>query len=74
MEQIGVSREISKPFEFSDKPAPSLLYRNFMFIHNYPNILEETGFKPDDIELVKTNHPHGDYRILSFVAAAQREA
>ena len=45
-----------------------------MFIHNYPNILEETGFKPDDIELVKTNHPHGDYRILSFVAAAQREA
>ncbi|MDO8579988.1 MAG: hypothetical protein Q7S13_00740, partial [Candidatus Omnitrophota bacterium] len=68
MEQVGVSRETSKTFEFSEESVPSVLFRGFMFLHNYPGILKETGWKPEEIELVKTKHPHEDFRILSFVA------
>lgn len=67
-EQIGVSRQTNKPYAFSDEPKPSLHYRSFMTIHNYPALLKEAGFKVEEIDLVKTNHPHEDLRIVKFVA------
>lgn len=68
LEQIGISRETAKMFTFSEQKTQSVLFRGFMFIHNYPGILMESGYKLEEIELIKTNHPHEDLRILSFIA------
>jgi hypothetical protein len=68
MEFFGVSRETSKVFEFSEDPVQSVFFRDFMFLHNYPGILKECGFKLEDIELIKTRHSDEDLRLLSFVA------
>jgi len=68
MEQIGISRQTGKPYEFSLDDQDSVIYRGPMFIHNYPWLLSQAGYKILNIELVKTDHSHLDYRILSFVA------
>ena len=68
LEQIGISRQTFKPFEFDESDRPSVLFRDGFFIHNYPGLVSKAGFKIESIELVKTKHPHEDYRILSFVA------
>ncbi|MFH1791502.1 MAG: hypothetical protein ABH885_05935 [Candidatus Omnitrophota bacterium] len=67
MEQMGISRQIFRPYVFSEEPKPSVAYRSQMHIHNYPAILKEVGYPVQDIELLKTNHPHADYRIISFI-------
>ena len=68
-EQIGISRETNRPYEFSDNPKPSVLFRRFMFIHNYLALLREGGFQVYKSKLVKTHHPHDDFRFSIFVAA-----
>jgi hypothetical protein len=68
MEQIGMSRQTLKSYEFSDVDQPSVAYREQMYIHNYPYIFEKSGFTVIQSELLKTDHPHSDYRILSIVA------
>lgn len=67
-EQYGISRQTGKPYEFSYEYQDSVVYRTFMYIHNWPNILEESGFELQQIESIKTDHPHEDYRIMSFLA------
>jgi hypothetical protein len=69
-EQYGISRQSGGSYEFSFDPKDSVVYRDFMYIHNWPNILLDSGFELQKIESVKTNHPHEDYRILSFQACA----
>ncbi len=66
-EQTGMSRETFKPYEFSEETKPSVLFRDKMFIHNYPGILKSAGFSLTEIELLKTGHPDEDLRVLSFV-------
>lgn len=66
MEQVGISRQTFKSYEFSYEMKPSILYRSKMYIHNYPAILKELGYNLQDIQLVKTNHAHKDYRIISY--------
>jgi hypothetical protein len=68
LEQAGISRQNYKPYEFSEEDQPSVLFRDGFFMHNYPALLLKAGFKVEQIELLKTKHPHEDYRILSFVA------
>lgn len=68
MEQVGVSRQTGKPYEFSEKKQDSVAFRDGMYIHNYPEFLIEAGFRPTAMELVKTEHPHPDLRIFSAVA------
>ena len=74
MEQMGISRSTYKEFNFSYEPSPSVIFRNGMFIHNYPGILKESGFRVVDIELIETRHLHRDYRVLSFIAKREAES
>lgn len=67
-EQLGISRQTNKPYEFSDSPKKSVCYRRSMYTHNYPGLLKECGFSVQEIDLVKTNHSHRDFRLLKFVA------
>lgn len=67
-EQYGISRQTGKNFDFSFEHRASVVYRDFMYIHNYPEILKDCGFDLIRIDSIKTDHPHQDYRVLSFVA------
>lgn len=69
MEQLGISRQTLNSYQFSDDPRPSVLYRDGMYTHNYPGLLRSAGYEIQDIELVKTAHPHSDYRFLCFQGA-----
>ena len=69
MEQIGISRQTKIPYEFSDNEQPSVAYRLAMYIHNYPGILNKAGFMVTKAELLRTEHPHQDFRILSITAS-----
>ena len=68
IEQVGISRETGQFYQFSQDDKPSVLFRGRMYIHNYPGLANGCGFKLDYAELVKTNHPHKDFRLLSFTA------
>ena len=67
-EQYGFSRQLNNFFEFSFEYKQSVVFRDHMYIHNYPNILRESGFILSRMENFKTDHPHEDVRILSFEA------
>jgi hypothetical protein len=43
-------------------------YRDEMFTHNYPHLLQRAGFRITKAEIVRTDHPHPDYRLFCFVA------
>ncbi len=68
LEQIGYSRETDAPYEFSDEPKASVLFRTIMFLHNYPGMLKQAGYRLTSIKALKTAHPHEDFRILAFTA------
>jgi len=67
-EQIGISHETCKAYEFSDHDKKSLSYRWGMYLHNYPGILKKAGYKVIESKLIKTNHPYEDYRFLYILA------
>jgi hypothetical protein len=71
MEQHGISKQTCKFFNFSYSDQSSVVYRQNMYIHNYPFLLKKNGFKLNRIQNIITDHPHSDYRILSFTASAQ---
>lgn len=71
VEQIGISRQTKKIYEFSEIDQASVLYRGTMYIHNYPRLLSEAGFKISETELVETNHPHSDFRFISFIGESE---
>jgi len=68
IEQIGVSRFTNEPYEFSITPQNSIPFRDGMYIHNYPGLIDEAGYQIKKSQLIKTNHPHPDYRFLSIIA------
>lgn len=72
-EQIGLSRETLKPYIFDENFRDSVLHRERFFIHNYPYLTKKAGFKNQTIELIKTNHPYPDYRIMYFEASNERK-
>ena len=67
-EQFGLSRETFGPFTFSLQQTDSVPYRNFMFIHNYPALLLNAGYRVEKFEIFKTDSPHPDYKMAAFVA------
>ena len=68
MEQIGISRQTGQAYRFSDEDQRSVAFRDGMFIHNYPGLAAAAGYRVIRSELVKTAHPHPDYRILSLTS------
>lgn len=72
-EQTGISRQTMKPFEFSENETPSVVYRGLMYIHNYPELIVKAMFRVTKIELIKTNHPHKDIRLIHFVGIREKK-
>lgn len=68
LEQLGISRQTGQAYEFSDDEQASVVFRDTMFIHNWPGIVKNADFTMARSELVKSQHPHEDFRILSFTA------
>jgi hypothetical protein len=68
IEPIGISRQTQEPYIFSYDNKPSVVYRNKMFIHNYPAILKNTGYALRHADLTKTGHSHKDFRLITFLA------
>ena len=68
VEQIGISRQTLQAYQFSEEDQPSVAYRDMMYIHNYPALLKRAGFSVVRSEIVKTDHPHEDFHLLSITA------
>ena len=64
-------KKLGKFYNFSYSDQNSVVYRQNMYIHNYPFLLKKNGFKLSRIQNLYTDHPHSDFRILSFCASAQ---
>ncbi len=71
-EQFGVSHETFDTYEFSQELKQSVLFRNNFFMHHYPALLKSAGYDLQAAQLIKTNHPHEDYRMMSFIAQLQQ--
>jgi hypothetical protein len=69
IEQVGISRQTGVPYKFSNNDQPSVAFRWGMYIHNYPALLTKAGYTVTRAELLKTDHPHSDYRMLSITAS-----
>ena len=65
-EQVGIRRDIQQPYRFSEHPQPSAPFRNGMFIHNYPYLMKQAGYQPQEARLASTPHPRPDFRLLSI--------
>lgn len=71
VEQLGLSRNTGKVYDFSYQEKKSELYRRHMFIHNYPGILKKCHFSINRFDLFQTRHPHFDYRMLVINASSK---
>lgn len=67
-EQYGTSWQTFEPYVFDLTDQPSVLYRHFMFIHNYPGLLKAAGYEMEKFEILRTASDKQDLRLLSFVA------
>jgi hypothetical protein len=67
-EQCGISWQTGKPYAFSTSDQPSVAFRNYMYIHNYPGLLKNVGYTVKKANLLKTRHPDPNFRILLFIA------
>ncbi len=65
IEPIGLSRQTLEPYRFSDEDQPSVALREGMFIHNYPGLLTQAGFRVTRAELLTLGHQHADIKIVS---------
>jgi hypothetical protein len=69
VEQFGIPRGSMVPFPFSyDNDVKSQHWRSIIAVHNYPGILLACGYKLVKLKVVKTNNPHSDFRLMSFIA------
>ncbi len=68
-EPCGISWETGKPYVFSDTPQRSVVLRNFMYIHNYPGLLQAAGYKIHHSTLLKTHHPDPNFRLVIIAAS-----
>lgn len=67
-EQTGVSRHTKKSYRFSYDDAPTELFRKHMVTHNYPALLQSSGWNLIYAELLPTEHADPDFRIFTFIA------
>ncbi len=67
-EQIGLSWETDSGYEFSEREQKSVLLRWKMWIHNYPALLRQAGFKIQSSEFFGTNHANPNLKLLLIVA------
>ncbi len=63
-EQIGLSWETDAGYEFSEQDQRSVLLRWKMWIHNYPALLKQAGFKIQSSEFFGTNHANPNLKLL----------
>jgi hypothetical protein len=69
VEQFGIPRKNGQPFNFSFQDnVHSEHWRSIIAIHNYPGILKNLGYSLIKLESIKTNNPHPDFRLMSFIA------
>jgi hypothetical protein len=69
-EQAGISRQTHRWYHFDEQSdTASVVYRGFMFLHNYPRLFKNSGYRLIDADVLKTRHPNPDFRILKLVAA-----
>ncbi len=68
VEPVGLSRASGSDYPYTDQMQPSALFRDNLFLHNYPGLLASAGYAVQTIDLARTNHPHEDYRLLCFLA------
>jgi len=66
-EQLGLSRVTFKPYTFSLEETESVPFRSYMFMHNYPALLQKSGYRVERFEIFETGHPHPDFRIAAFI-------
>ena len=66
-ETVGISQQTFEPYKFSDTPQPSVIYRTSLYIHNYPALLKNAGYKIIDIALIKTGHKEEDCQIIKYI-------
>lgn len=72
VEQTGRSRETFRKLNFNDTSSlKSMWWRDGMWLHHYPGLLKDTGWKVDDQRLRRTDHPHWDFRLWSARASRQ---
>ncbi len=68
VENIGISRQTGRPFEFTDSFQSSVYFRDRMALHNYPGLLTRHGFAVRESEIFKTNNPYADTHFVSVLA------
>jgi len=69
VEQFGIPRGNMIPYPFSyEKNQKSQHWRSIIAVHNYPGILLASGYELVKLKAVKTNNPHPDFRLMSFIA------
>ena len=69
VEQFGIPRGNMIPFPFSyEENLKSQHWRSIIAVHNYPGILLASGYELVKLKVVKTNNPHPDFRLMSFIA------
>jgi len=51
-ENHSISHDHYRFFRFEDMPRESIIYKNWQFLHNYPKLLEEAGYRITRQEVV----------------------
>ena len=67
VESIGISRETGKMYKFGFKDLPSVRWKNNIFIHNYPGILNKYGYSIENLDLTEIPQNKNEY-LLKIVA------
>lgn len=57
IEFAGYSHQLKRRFEFGDTLSPSVVYRQSMLLHDYPNMLRAAGYEIVEARLVKSPMP-----------------
>lgn len=68
-EHWGTSWQTGKPMSLSQSKQDSVLFRNHMFLHNYPEFLLRANYQIEWAEIRKAiNHPDPNLHIFIFLA------
>jgi hypothetical protein len=69
VEQYGIPRDTGEEYRFDyDGNKASKHWRSIISIHNYTGIIASLGYKFEKLDSISTNHPHPDFRLMSYVA------
>jgi hypothetical protein len=70
IEQCGISWEIGKPYNFNLEEQKSVVFRNHLFIHNYPGLLKKFAFETIALKHIDTNHTDPNFKMVFFIGRA----